>query len=321
MVGDVYLLDQGAVLATCYGLKFQEMKRHVLHSLLSPVSSKDQGRQDQKESPCENVFPLGKAEVTRFGNGSCSSRESSSTEIPNAPTPASTEQETNVCNRIATIIAEQIGIDRKDLKDDTVFAEMGLDSLLSISVLARLKAETELILSSSFFNDNPRLREVRLSLGGPLPQHQTCRASLKPRSTGLSNKSTRASIEKDNTLYDKTAVIIAEEIGVDRNDISDGTMLAEIGLDSLLAISILTRLKENTGQVLSSSFFNDHPRLEDVRRSLGEPLPQRETCSASPKPPSYEDWEFLKEEVNPQGSGLGGDGYPASAKDHLESIT
>ena len=92
-------------------------------------------------------------------------------------------------------------------------------------------------------------------------------------------------------------------------------------MDSLLAISILSRLKENTGQVLSSSFFNDHPRLEDVRRSLGEPLPQCETCSASPKPPSYEDWEFLKEEFNPQGLRLGGDGYPASAKDHLESIT
>lgn len=310
MVGDVYLLDQDAAVATCYGLKFQEMKRHVLHSLLSPIAAKGQARQDSTRSRREDVFLQGEAEFPRYQNGSSLPTESPSTELPDMPTPASTDQDTHVSNQIAIIIAEEIGIDRHDLSDDTVFAEMGLDSLLSISILARLKAETGQILSSSFFTDHPKLEDARRSLGESLPQREKCSGSPKPRSTATPNRSTLPSTKIDTNLYEKIAVIIAEEIGIDRDDISDGTMLAEIGLDSLLAISILTRLREDTGQLLSSSFFNDHPNLEDVRQSLGERPPQREASSASPKPA----------ELNPQGLKQGADGKAASANEHPEPI-
>ena len=113
---------------------------------------------------------------------------------------------------------------------------------------------------------------------------------------------------------------IAEEIDIDRNDISDRTMFAEIGLDSLLAISILTRLREDTGQLLSSSFFNEHLKSEDIRQSLGEPPPQRETVSASPKRRSCEAGVLQKAELNPQGLKQRVDRNAASARDHLEPV-
>ena len=164
MVGDVYLLDQDAVVAACYGLEFRKMKKSVLYNLLSPAASQFHASQAQSDAQGEDL-------VSESGDGK-STTESSSTELSTTSIPTSSEQHGDQSEKVALIIAEEIGIHRDEISDTSALADMGLDSLLTISVLGRVKQETGKTLPSSFFNNHPRMQDVRRYLEGPVRQRK-----------------------------------------------------------------------------------------------------------------------------------------------------
>lgn len=69
-------------------------------------------------------------------------------------------------HRILTIIGEEVGISLSDLTADTEFSEVGIDSLLSLTMTSRFQEELGLEFSSSVFVDNPTIGALqRLVLG------------------------------------------------------------------------------------------------------------------------------------------------------------
>lgn len=69
---------------------------------------------------------------------------------------------------ILSIIVRELGIAADELAPSTTFAELGMDSLLTISVIASFREETGVSLPSSFFNENPTPRHVEAALGVPV---------------------------------------------------------------------------------------------------------------------------------------------------------
>lgn len=71
-----------------------------------------------------------------------------------------------VMDRILAIISEEVGISPSELTAETEFSEVGIDSLLSLTMTSRFQEELELDLPSSVFVENPTIGGLqRLVLG------------------------------------------------------------------------------------------------------------------------------------------------------------
>jgi thioesterase domain-containing protein len=67
---------------------------------------------------------------------------------------------------------------------------------------------------------------------------------------------------------DELLQIIAEEVGVDVDELTDDSTFKEFGLDILLTNIILTNAREKVGLNLPSSIFLDHPTVAELKAHL-----------------------------------------------------
>jgi zearalenone synthase (nonreducing iterative type I polyketide synthase) len=72
---------------------------------------------------------------------------------------------------------------------------------------------------------------------------------------------------------------IAEETGVEMSELTDETAVADLGVDSIMAIEVTSRVTNATGIDLLPSFLMEHPTIGDIRRAFG---------AASPSTPNSE---------------------------------
>ena len=72
-------------------------------------------------------------------------------------------------SRLATalsIIAEESGLSVADLTETTVFADVGIDSLLGLTISARFKEELDMEFEfNAFFFDYPTVRDLKTLFG------------------------------------------------------------------------------------------------------------------------------------------------------------
>ena len=202
MVGDVYLLDQDSVVAACYGLEFRKMQKTVLYNLLSAAASHIHAPQAQNES-------RGEDSISSSGNG-VPTPSSSSTELSNTKIPRSGEKDSDLCEKIALVIGEEIGIRCDEISDTSTLADMGLDSLLTISILARVKQETGQTLPSSFFNSHPRMQDVRQYLEEPVQEGKESSISSKPSQN--EDRSLQEDSHPRDPKYEGTRASASEDI-------------------------------------------------------------------------------------------------------------
>ena len=267
LAGDVYMFDdEGSVVSVCSGLKFQQMKRSILHSLLAAEAGvPTHARETAIQQPGRTVVRASAA-------------------------PASSPMSASF-STIAAVMISELGIDRSELMDDANWAELGIDSLLAISILTKLRPLTTLDLPSSLLDDYPTIAELRgffaKDTGTPsshsdggmanTDSHNSSTASLStwPSSTSTSTPSSGTIDGMDIILS-----IIAAEIGIKESEIESSTRFDDLGVDSLLSISILASINDQTGRSLASSFLTDYPTPADMRRALGIPSSMHRTSTA-----------------------------------------
>jgi thioesterase domain-containing protein/acyl carrier protein len=90
---------------------------------------------------------------------------------------------------------------------------------------------------------------------------------------------------------DKILNIVAEEVGISRDELDGDTEFADLGVDVILAKSIVSKIAEKTGLRLPDTTFNDYSTVDSLRSHLQESLkPSVETTnhgkpnSSSPAP-------------------------------------
>ena len=266
MAGDAYIFDGGEIVVLCKGLKFQQMKRTALHSLL--------GSSDEA-APAWRP----KAEATKH--------------LPQCPkisteavvaSPAATSG-ADISNVLATI-ATEVGVNAGELTDDAKISDFGVDSLLTITILGRLRKETGLDLPNPLFVTYPAVAQLKVFFLDKMTVPQSAvndedsDASSYPVSAQTSQASNTPSSalatppEAEAEAPDAAAIllsIIAHEVGIDSSEILPTTRFSDIGVDSLLTISNLDAFKTQMGINLSAVFFQENPTVADVQRTLGIP--------------------------------------------------
>ncbi|KAF3001767.1 t1pks [Curvularia kusanoi] len=94
-------------------------------------------------------------------------------------------------------------------------------------------------------------------------------------------KSVEASAQPD--VLDAIISSIVEATGTDPSEFTPGTMIADLGVDSIMSIEIVSSVREKTGIELPATFVFEYPSVEDLRREFGNSeTPDHPPSSESP---------------------------------------
>lgn len=193
-------------------------------------------------------------------------------------TPAVNETENQNLGRMMEIIAEESGLSVADLTDGTVLSDVGIDSLLGLTISARFKEELDLDLDfNALFFEHPTVGEIKAYFGGGTAEVVISSDSGTATPTSSAMDSEASSVESapsangDESKVDFMGAlqIISGESGVAIEDLTDDTVFADAGVDSLLSLVIVSRFRDELGlDIQHESLLLECPTVGELKRAL-----------------------------------------------------
>ncbi|KAF2229690.1 conidial pigment polyketide synthase PksP/Alb1 [Viridothelium virens] len=205
--------------------------------------------------------------------------------------------------KVLAIISEESGIAEDDFTDDTVLADSGIDSLLSLMIVSRLREEINVNIDDSAWSALETVKDLKDLLGreqdepmapedtsceedggdaltpaghptpAPPASHVLDPAELEHKIAPLKVSEGVAISETSGTsseLWNHVLQIISEETGIAIEELSDDTVFTDSGVDSLLSLMITSRFSEelDTDIHIDSSLFADCATLKELKNYL-----------------------------------------------------
>lgn len=286
VVGDVYVFDGDEIVAVVEGLRFHALPRQLMDSLLAAAGGKappPKPAASTKPKPAAPQHPKPKAAPGK-------AQPPSKVAMPSKPASS------GVTVRALAIIADEVGVSASDLNDDSSFADMGVDSLLSLNITGKFREELGIDMASTSFVDYPTVKDLKKFLSqhdGPadVPVESADTEAPSPHASSdpatpppLSSDSDRASSPPSSVSGEEpsqpleagggdTVTLIrstvAEELGVGMEDLDGSADLASLGMDSLMSLSVLGKLRESSGVDLPSDFFAENSTFGHIEKAVG----------------------------------------------------
>ena len=277
MAGDVWVFDGDRIVAVVGNLKFQCIPRKVLNMLLPPVSAAA-GSQPPRDK--QSLLP-----VTSTKQSQPSKKATAQVSMDNIVSV--NKKLVSITSQALDILTTEIGVGIEELVDNIAFTDLGCDSLMSLTVSGRMRDELEIDIHSHEFQDYPTIGEFKTFL---------LKFEGKPRKDSYSSESTSTDsplnglitdsedeskattpLGDDMSVHSKgsgagmTEIIrttIANEMGFEVQEISDTTDLAELGMDSLMALSVLSALREKTELSLPADLLTANSSIREIESAL-----------------------------------------------------
>ena len=275
VVGDVYVFEGEVIVAVVEGLRFNSLPRQLIDSLLAAAA----GGQPKVPKPVAAIPKQQDRERTPPQPKSSKAALASEGTKP------------GITSRALSILAQEIGIPTSDLTDTAAFANMGVDSLLALTISGKLRETLDLEIASTMFVDFPTVKDLKHFLAqhdttsddkGESPEGLSTTATSStssgsdeqspPPSSVTSNEGTEPLKSGDGDKLPPIRSTVAGELGVPLEEIDGSSDLASQGMDSLMSLSVLGKLRESTGQDLPPDFLADKSTFDDIEKSLGATL-------------------------------------------------
>ena len=199
--------------------------------------------------------------------------------------------------RALGILAEEVGLSQSEMTDDLNFADYGVDSLLSLTVTGRYREEMGLDLESSVFVDQPTVKDFKQLVAQLSPAESSSDGSSSdtdmssaasttdlstPNSSGLPTPANEKTMTlEQNDGMKQICSILAEEIGVGPEELQPDANLGELGLDSLMSLTVLGKIRETLDYDLPGEFFIENQTISDIEIAL-DLKPKATTTAAKP---------------------------------------
>lgn len=304
VAGDVYIFNHAKEVVGVVGaLTFQCIPRTLLNTFLPPAkghpvaaapSAKANSAATASKKPALLSIPAAKRTMV------ATKAKSTKITLPKSKSAS----DSGVQARIFDIVATEIAVDHSELADGIQWTDLGVDSLMSLTISGRLREEIDLDVPSTLFTDYPTVGDLKKHFAGqsPPPVEISDSSSTDDSESDVINDSgitTPDSESFDIKTMDKLpptsdgaaasddiiATIrqtIAEEMDIDIEELSESTDLNSLGMDSLMSLTILGSLREKCGIELESTVLTDNPSLGHLRKALGvekpaPPPPQAQT--------------------------------------------
>lgn len=267
--GDVYIFDGDRIIAMVGALKFQCIPRQLLNTFLPP-----KGLAVQKAPTAVNPRPALKTAAPKVV-------KPVATKMNAAPRPGP-----SVTIKALDIIADELGVPSTELADPIEFATMGVDSLMSLSITGRMREELEVEVNSSIFVDYPTVGSMKgflrqygssVMTEADLDDSEDSSAPFGDSDSGSSqgdsystptSPGSPASPSEADSLSQIIRQTISTEMGVEVEELLAAHDLSELGMDSLMALSILGVLRETTGMSLPATFLVDNSSIKAIEKTL-----------------------------------------------------
>lgn len=299
MAGDVYVFDGKNIIAMCVGLKFQRIPRTVLNSFLPPQPAAN-----------NTTNAAARAQATRKPITTSPSPRMVLPQIQTSGKTMNFNKPISTTSRVLDIISAESELPLTELQDDCTFANLGIDSLLSLQILGKLRESLDLDLPANIFIDCETVGDLKKYLDGIHPSEEPSSGSVS--SASISTAATSPSILTDNETYfvkhakaassvpanaqptdvngkPSSANMIAffqetisEQMGIAKEEVTGSNDLLSLGMDSLMSICILGIIREKTDLDLPSDFFQVHNCIDSIKDFLN-PIIQP---AKPPLPPS-----------------------------------
>lgn len=273
MAGDVYVLDGRRIIGLCESLKFQCIPRSLLNTFLPPKGAKATGQSGTGTSTKASV---GQA------------KKDSKQAVPKPNGQVITQQEPSVIQKVLNIIASEVDVPMAELADPVNLSDLGVDSLMSISISGRVREELAIEMQSTIFTDYPTIDAVKKFLTVNVLGHgtpQSVKDDSYPTSAGsdesddLSSNNESISTQltppespcdpgNHQTLSALLRQTVAEGMDIELPELMSIEDLSSNGLDSLMALTLLGTLREKTDLVLPNDFFSENHSIRAMELAL-----------------------------------------------------
>lgn len=265
--GDVYMFEGDDIVAVYGGVKFQALARKILDMALPPGGA-PAPKPAAKRVPAPINVQKAKPTATKKASPS-----------PKSGLPS-------LATRALAILSEEVGLSASEMTDDLNFADYGVDSLLSLTVTGRYREDMGLDLDSTIFVNNPTVKDFKHLLAQMDPGETSDGSSSEgdmssaasssdlssPNTSGMptpaNEKSMTHGLQEQNDSMRQIASILAEEIGVEPEELNGDASLAEMGLDSLMSLTVLGKIREDLDLDLPGEFFIENQTLDDIKTTL-----------------------------------------------------
>lgn len=284
--GDVWVFDGDDVVAVYGNVKFQALARKILDMVLPPAGAADaKASKPVQRTPAPVANEKPSVPVQK--------------KLRSQPSPAKSSGP-SMATRALNILASEVGLSESDLTDDMIFSDYGVDSLLSLTVTGRYREELDLDMDSSVFIDQPTVNDFKRLVAQLSPPADSSDsqseseysssvnedASTEPSSAGspgiMSPPNEKVSQVEMNDSMKVIKTILMEEIGVAEDELTDDANLGDMGMDSLLSLTSLGRIRENLDLELPGDFFIEHQTLDDIATTL-DLKPKRAPAPPAPQ--------------------------------------
>jgi iterative type I PKS product template protein len=318
--GDVYVFDsQREVVGVCGGVRFQMIPRKLMDVMMpkpkaAGAVATSKPAPAAKSSPAVERAPV-KVDIPAAVKTVTKQKPKKPVKAPKAPKAAAPKPASagGLCAKAFDIIAQEVAVDHSELQDDIQWADLGVDSLMSLTISGKFREDLELEVESSLFTDFASVGALRKHLSGlsgpePAPAAEVADESSSTESTDSGSESDDESAESGITtpevedfpvksqksaaveavaqapspatggsgadMIETIRVVIAQEMDMDLDEITETTDLSNLGMDSLMALTVLGKLREEHEIDLDPSILADNPSLGHLRKALGLDTPK-----------------------------------------------
>ncbi|KFG85862.1 polyketide synthase [Metarhizium anisopliae] len=320
-VGDVFVLDGDRIVAVYEGIKFVGMQRRVLNHLL-PAKSLVKGQE-----------PVATGAV-RHDSGLCHSGSNTKKSISHEVVSAIDNQSVSASGfgPVMEIICQEVGIPPCDLDPESQLADLGIDSLLSLTITSRIRQELGLSISSAEL--------LKCGLVGQVQHLTGCEGSFVYSSTDDNSSNGSEVTSAYESVVSATSEVcmsetsdgdsirsvlwetIARETATPVDELLPSTSTADAGIDSLLAIIIAGTLSDKLSVKITGTTVMGCETLLDLEVALRKilcNLPSPGSAGAiktdSPSVPTIQALDAVSNSIsaeNPHGSIISRDSAAAS---------
>lgn len=253
--GDVWILHEGEIVGLIEDLRFQRVPRTVLDMLLPPAAVKAASNR----KPPQPTVPKPQNSIPK---------------IKSRPIQEVERQVERSAGSLLDLVAEELGPPAPEISPEDNLTALGLDSLMALTIVGRLREAFDIDLSHSEFLELSTASQLLGFLNreyGLLTTTSHPSDHTPPYSSSPSSASSSIGVPTPESTVDDTVrlvrSVILKETGLAEDELEMTADLGSLGIDSLMSLTVLGKLREE-GVELPMDFFLQNSTMNEVSRAL-----------------------------------------------------
>lgn len=159
-LGDVYVFQDGVIMGMVGGMQFRRYPRILMNRFFAAPDSSVAMSYAAASSSISAVPAPAPAPVVSQPKPTVPDPAPAPTHTPTPAAPAAVDSD-STSGKAFVLIAKEAGLDLSDLVDDAAFANIGVDSLMSLVIAEKFREELGIVVAGSFFLEYPTVGALR----------------------------------------------------------------------------------------------------------------------------------------------------------------